>query len=183
MKLLPLLAAAGILSGCASAPEQEEERWSQVVKDPARIHGFFLRMIRQGQPGIAAKVTTIGEEELTIGINNRIAPDLTRRVLLGFEQHDVKVAEDGSTATARWCNPEFGLSYEFRLRLQILSGHKLWRLEITREQIEGLAQAGIAWFKKQREAADGRIYAYPPDWAAASVSSRCGCPPSAAASD
>src|SRR5688572_12660798 len=46
MKLLPLLSAAALLSGCASAPPQDEERPSQAAKDPAKIHGFFLRKIR-----------------------------------------------------------------------------------------------------------------------------------------
>jgi hypothetical protein len=178
MKLLPLLSAAALLAGCAGVPEQEEERPSQIAKDPAKIHGFFLRKIRAGLPGVAAAVTTLGPEELTIGVNNTIAPDLTRRILLGFEQHSVVVAPDGMTATARWCNPEFGLSNEFHLRAEKLAGRILWKLVVTREQIEDFARAGIAWFRKQREAADGRIYAYPPDWVAANVSNRCGCPPS-----
>src|SRR5262245_14589928 len=120
-KLLPMnrlapLAAATLLAGCASLADQEKERPKDVIKDPAKIHGFFLKMIREDKPGIAAQVTSISEEALTIGVRNRIAPDLTRRILLGFEQHDLKVSDDRTTATARWCNREFGVSRDFTLR-------------------------------------------------------------------
>ncbi len=172
MRSFTLLPAAVLLASCAAVPEgQEEERPKDVVKDPARIHGFFIRMIREDKPGIAAQVTTLDETAFTIGVRNRIAPDLTRRILLGFEQHDVRV--DGDRATVRWCNKEFGLSRDFGLISK--HGGKVWQLEITREQIEELATAGLAWFRKQREAADGRIYAYPPDWIATNVSTSCKC--------
>ena len=168
-----LLLAASLLAGCAAVPQQDEERPKDVIKDPARIHGFFLKMIREDKPGIAAQVTSIGEEALTIGVRNRIAPDLTRRILLGFEQHDLKVSDDRATATARWCNREFGLSRDFQLRSE--AGGRIWKLQITREQIEELANAGLGWFRKQREVADGRIYAYPPDWVPTPVSPKCPC--------
>jgi hypothetical protein len=173
MKLIALLLPAALLSACASAPGQEEESPKDVIKDPTRIHGFFIRMIREDKPGIAAQVTTLQEAELTIGVRNRIAPDLTRRILLGFEQHRVTVDENQEFAVARWCNNEFGISRDFKLISKFRG--KVWQLEITREQIEELAHAGLAWFRKQREVADGRIYAYPPDWKAANVSASCKC--------
>jgi len=160
-----------LIAGCAGMPEQDSEPVKDVIKDPSRIHGFFIRKIRDREPGIAAQVTTLDPDQFVIGVNNRIAPDLTRRILLGFEQHDVKVEKD--FAVARWCNKEFGISRDFRIRSEL--GGRLWKLEITREQIEELATAGLAWFRKQREAADGRIYAYPPDWSAAPVMTSCPC--------
>jgi hypothetical protein len=168
-----MLAAAALLAGCAELPEQEEERPKDIIKDPARIHGFFLKKIREGLPGVAAEVTSLQPAELTIGVNNTIAPDLTRKILLGFEQHDVSVSEDRKTATVRWCNREFGVSRDFQLRSE-LNG-RIWKLQITREQIEELAHAGLAWFRKQRDVADGRIYAYPPDWVAAPLTPKCPC--------
>jgi hypothetical protein len=172
MKLIALLLPAALLSACASAPVQDDERPKDVIKDPARIHGFFLRKIREREESVAAQVTTLRPpEQLYFGIRNEIAPDLTRRILLGFEQHDVRV--DGAIATVRWCNPEFGISRDFTLKSEL--GGKIWLLDITRDQIEELAHAGLAWFRKQREAADGRIYAYPPDWVAANVSATCKC--------
>lgn len=173
MNLFKLLPAALVVAGCASVEEQDEERPKDVIKDPARIHGFFVQKIRQRLPGIAAQVTTLDTNQFVIGVNNQIAPDLTRRILLGFEQHDVQVAEDRSRATVRWCNKEFGLSRDFTLRSEF--GGRIWKLEITREQIEELAHAGLAWFRRQREVADGRIYAYPPDWTHANVSASCPC--------
>ncbi|HEY3226757.1 MAG TPA: hypothetical protein VGK61_07180 [Planctomycetota bacterium] len=168
----PLLAAL-LIAGCAAAPEQDAEPVKDVIKDPAKIHGFFLRKIRDREEAIAAKVTTLKEEELVIGIRNRIAPDLTRRIILGFQQHSIRVAEDGKTAVARWCNPEFGITWD----IDIVRNPKLpiWQLHITREEIEELAPAGLAWFRRQREAADGRIYAYPPDWTPAPVMTSCPC--------
>src|SRR5262245_34880048 len=143
MNLLKLLPAALLVAGCAFLPDQEEERPKDIIKDPARIHGFFLKMIREDKPGIAAQVTSIDENVLTLGVHNTIAPDLTRRILLGFEQHSITVSDDKTTATARWCNREFGLSRDFVLRSEY--GGKLWKLQITREQIEELATAGLAW--------------------------------------
>lgn len=173
MNLFKLLPAIALLAGCASVPGQDEEPAKDVIKDPAKIHGFFVKKIRDREPGVAAQVTTLDSNQFVIGVNNRIAPDLTRKILLGFEQHDLRVAENKSTATARWCNPEFGISRDFTLRSELQG--RIWRLEITREQIEELATAGLAWFRKQREAADGRIYAYPPDWIAANVAASCKC--------
>jgi hypothetical protein len=175
MNLLTLLPAAALIAGCAALPEEQEpDRPKDIIKDPARIHGFFLRMIRDREEGIAAQVTTlVPPEQLYFGVRNQIAPDLTRRILLGFEQHDLRVAEDKSHAIVRWCNPEFGISREFTLRSE--AGGRIWKLDITRDQIEELARAGLAWFRKQREAADGRVYAYPPDWVAARVSATCPC--------
>jgi hypothetical protein len=173
MNLSRFLPAALLVAGCASLPEQEGERPSQVGKDPARIHGFFIQKIREREEKKAAAVTTLNEDAFYFGVRNQIAPDLTRRILLGFEQHDVKVAEDRSTATVRWCNPEFGISHHFTMRSEF--GGRLWKLEISVEQIEEFARAGLRWFERQREAADGRIYAYPPDWKAARVSPRCPC--------
>jgi len=172
MNSLTLLPVAALLAGCASAPEQDEERPGQIAKDPARIHGYFLRKIRDRMEGEAAKVTSLSYEELYFGVRNRIAPDLTRRIILGLEQHDLKVSEDRATATVRWCNKEFGISRDFTLRSV---GGKFWQLQITREQIEELAKAGLDWFKRQREVADGRIYAYPPDWVATNVAATCAC--------
>lgn len=171
MNLRTLLPAAFLLAGCASVPDQDEERPSKVAKDPARIHGFFVKKVRDRLEAEAAQVTTLDPNAFTIGVRNRIAPDLTRRILLGFEQHGLKV--DGPAATARWCNREFGISRDFRLVLDPVL--RIWLLEITREQIEELATAGLAWFRRQREAADGRIYAYPPDWVATNVSATCPC--------
>lgn len=173
MNFLRLLPAAALLAGCAVAPGQDEENFRDVLKDPNRIHGFFVRKIRDREPGIAAQVTSLDSNQFVLGVNNQVAPDLTRRILLGFEQHDLKRHENGQSATARWCNKEFGISRDFKLTSK--HGGKLWQLEITREQIEELAQAGLAWFRRQREAADGRIYAYPPDWVAANVSVSCSC--------
>lgn len=173
MILFKLLPAFVFLAGCATVPEQDEEPAKDVIKDPAKIHGFFVRKIRERLPGVAAQVTTLNPDQFVIGVNNRIAPDLTRKILLGFEQHDLRVAEDKTTATARWCNPEFGISRDFTLRSELQG--RIWKLEITREQIEELATAGLAWFRRQREVADGRIYAYPPDWSPALVSATCRC--------
>lgn len=173
MNLIKLLPAVALAAGCASLPGQDEEPAKDVIKDPAKIHGFFVKKIRERLPGIAAQVTTLDTNSFVIGVNNKIAPDLTRRILLGFEQHDVKVSEDRTKATARWCNKEFGLSRDFTLRSE--AGGRIWKLEITREQIEELATAGIAWFRRQREAADGRVYAYPPDWSPALVTTTCRC--------
>jgi len=174
MNLLKLLPAALLVAGCAAVPEQDEEHPKDIVKDPERIHGYFIRMIRERQESKAAEVTTLRPtEQLVLGIRNRIAPDLTRRILLGFEQHGVKVEEDRSAATVRWCNKEFGISRDFRLISK--HGGKIWELDITREHIEELATAGLAWFRRQREVADGRIYAYPPDWVATNVSPSCKC--------
>jgi hypothetical protein len=173
MNLFKLLPAALVIAGCAAVPPGDEERPKDVVKDPARIHGFFVKKIRERLPGVAAQVTTLDPNQFVIGVNNQVAPDLTRRILLGFEQHDVRVAEDRSKATVRWCNKEFGISRDFTLRSEHQG--RVWLLEITREQIEELANAGLAWFRRQREVADGRIYAYPPDWSPALVTPTCPC--------
>ena len=173
MNHLTLLPAAVLLAGCAAGPGQDEENPRDVVKDPARIHGFFLQMIRERKETIATQVTTLPEGHLYFGVRNQIAPDLTRRILLGFEQHSIEVVEEGRLAIVTWCNREFGIFRKFRLVRT--PQHPVWRLEITREQIEELATAGLAWFKRQRDAADGRIYAYPPDWVATNVSASCGC--------
>lgn len=173
MNRATLLLAAALLAGCAALPEQEEERPKDIIKDPARIHGFFVKKIREGEPGVAALVTTLDSNAFVIGVNNRIAPDLTRRILLGFEQHNLRVEDDKSRAVARWCNKEFGISRDFTLRSEARG--LIWKLEITREQIDELANAGLAWFRKQREVADGRIYAYPPDWVATPLTPTCPC--------
>jgi hypothetical protein len=173
MNLIKLLPAIAFAAGCASLPGQEPDRPKDIIKDPTRIHGFFLQMIREDRPAVAAEVTSLQPAELTMGVHNTIAPDLTRRILLGFEQHDVRVSEDRSQAVARWCNKEFGISRDFTLLST--AGGRIWKLQITREQIEELARAGLDWFRKQREVADGRIYAYPPDWVATNVAASCKC--------
>lgn len=173
MKFYRLLPAFALVAGCAAPPEQDIDRPSDIVKDPSRIHEFFLKKIREREDKVAAQVTTLDPDAFYFGVRNEIAPDLTRRILLGFEQHEVRVNEDRQGGIARWCNKEFGLSYDFPLRSEIRG--KIWRLHITREQIEELARAGLAWFRKQREAADGRVYAYPPDWIATPVSTSCPC--------
>ncbi|HEU4339029.1 MAG TPA: hypothetical protein VFS19_03085 [Planctomycetota bacterium] len=173
MNLIKLLPAVALAAGCASLPGQDEEPVKDIIKDPAKIHGFFIRKIREREELIAAKVTTLRpEEQLFFGVRNTIAPDLTRRILLGLEQHKVEVAPEGRTARVQWCNPEFGISREFQM---VNPSGKIWQLDITREQIEDFARAGLAWFRRQREAADGRIYAYPPDWVATKVSASCPC--------
>jgi hypothetical protein len=123
----------------------------------------------------AELVSTLTYEELYFGLRNQVAPDLTRRVILGFEQHDFQLSPDGTEARARWCNREFGISRDFRFVSRVRGQARLWEVQITRDQVEELARAGLVWFRKQREAADGRVYAYPPDWIAANVSATCGC--------
>src|SRR5690349_18104550 len=98
MNLIKLLPAVALAAGCAALPGQDEEPAKDVIKDPAKIHAFFVKKIRERLPGIAAQVTTLETNSFVIGVNNRIAPDLTRRILLGFEQHQVEVAPDRSTA-------------------------------------------------------------------------------------
>ena len=176
MKFLAALFVVSWAAGCASAPgEQEAVHPGQIARDPKLIHGYFLRKIRERIESDAAKVSTIPSEQLWIGLHNQIAPDLTRRIILGFEQHSFRLLENGEQAVARWCNPEFGISREFRFVSQVRGSVRLWKVEITRDQVEELARAGMDWFRKQREVADGRVYAYPPDWVAASVSAKCGC--------
>jgi hypothetical protein len=165
-----------VVAGCASAPEEQEDvHPGTIARDPKLIHGYFLRKIRERVESDAAKVSTIPSEHLWIGLHNEIAPDLTRRIILGFEQHGFQLLESGKEAVARWCNPEFGISRDFRFVSREIPGGRLWKVEITREQVEELAHAGLVWFRKQREAADGRVYAYPPDWVAANVSASCDC--------
>ena len=108
-----------------------------------------------------------------MAIQNRDAPELTRRVILGFEQHSVTVAEDRKTAVARWCNKEFGIFRDYRLLSEL--GGRIWTIDFTGEQLEELVPAAFAWFRRQREVADGRIYAYPPDWTHARAAETCGC--------
>ena len=176
MKFLAAFFAATVVAGCATAPEEQEDvHPGTIARDPKLIHGYFLRKIRERVESDAAKVSTIPSEHLWIGLHNEIAPDLTRRIILGFEQHGFQLLESGKEAVARWCNPEFGISRDFRFVSREMPGGRLWKVEITREQVEELAHAGLVWFRKQREAADGRVYAYPPDWVAANVSASCGC--------
>jgi len=69
---IPLLALF-LIAGARNA-EQDSEPFKDVVKDPAKIHGFFLRMIHDRQEAVAAKVTTLKEEELVIGIRTESHP-------------------------------------------------------------------------------------------------------------
>jgi hypothetical protein len=170
----PVLAAA-LFAGCAQAPEADPPRLAEVNQDPVRLHGYFMYMIRHDLEAKAAKVTTVDENALRFAIKNTIAPDLTRRLVLGFEQHSVTVAENDESRIARWCNKEFGISREYPLAQLEQAGKKYWVINFTRDQLRELPEAAMAWFRRQRQAADGRIYAYPPDWVAVPVMATCPC--------
>ncbi len=181
MKLLAALAAAALASACAApgGPAPDPGPLKEVVRDPARLHSYFVEMIRRDEPAAAHKVIAAGVlpyEAFYLGLHNTQAPDLTRRVLLGFRQAAVKVSADGDSATLRWHNEEFGICRDYRAASQVVAGRKIWGLVLSRADLEELVPAALAWFRRQRDAADGRFHAYPPDWTYASVGASCDCP-------
>lgn len=175
---LLLLAAA-----CSSVPAVADPGpLKDVVKDPARLHAYFTSMLRQGEIAQAHKVLStdarrrVPYEVFFLSVRNTQAPDLTLRVLTSFDQRAVSVAPDALEGTVRWCSPEFGLCRDYRVVADKIGTKRIWGLDFTRENLEELLPAALAWFRRQREAADGRIYAYPPDWTYARVDSTCTCP-------
>jgi len=176
MKPIGPVLAAVLFAACAQSPEEDPPRLAEINQDPAKLHGYFMYMIRNEMEAMAAKVTRVDEKALRFAIQNTVAPDLTRRLVLGFEQHSVTVAENDESRIARWCNKEFGISREYHLaQMESSSGKKYWVIDFTREQLAELPEAAMAWFRRQRQAAEGRIYAYPPDWTPVPVMATCPC--------
>ncbi|MBI4566115.1 MAG: hypothetical protein HY716_15625 [Planctomycetes bacterium] len=176
--LLPL----GMLGACRSPePRDFSPRW-KFLQNPAHPFDYFMEMIRCDLPAKAREILSADakkrfpEGSFTLAVRNTLAPDATKRLILGFEQHSVTVSPDGETALARWCNREFGVFLDIRLMRERLAGRWYWAIDFTREQlVETLEPALMAWYRRQRDAADGRIYAYPPDWEYAPVAADCPC--------
>jgi hypothetical protein len=150
------------------------EEAKTMAQDPAQLTEYFLDQVRCGEYANAynhglskgAKAALSYEQFYLV-----IQWEFVRRMILGFEQHAV----DRAAGTVRWCNAEMGVTREFRIAGMKIGTKTFWGLDFTREQLDDLKNTAFAWFEKQRAAADGRVYVYPPEWRYAPVGSRCTC--------
>ena len=171
------------LAACAApACRYTIEDAKTMTQDPAQLHAYFMDQIRCGQYGNAYEHCFSKTARESLGPYESspfyfvIQFELVKRMIVGLEQHDVRVDEGARTATVRWCNREFGLSREYRLvEERVGRTKKFWKYDFTRQQLEELKDAAFAWFRRQKEVADGRLYSYPPDWQYSPLGGACTC--------
>jgi len=164
IRFLPLL----FLWGCAGAPCDDLPSGKE-LKDPTRLLPVFREFMRCGEYAKAHKCLMPGAmsyEEFYLGFT--AFKDTTAHLVRGLVEHGI----DASAGTIRLCNPEFGVSRDFRIaRFKNL----IWTFDFTEADIRYFQDRALAWFRKQTQAADYRIYTYPPNWTYARVDGTCSC--------
>ncbi len=171
------------LAACAAPTSQFTiEDAKTMTQDPAKLHAYFIDQIKCGQYGNAYEHCFSNAAKASLGAYESspfyfvIQFELVKRMMVGLEQHEVRLGEGGRTAVARWCNREFGISREYSLVEERIGRTKrFWKYDFTRVQLEELKDAAFAWFRRQKDAADGRLYSYPPDWQYSPLGSACDC--------
>lgn len=177
-RALPLLLLSSL--GCASQPEPVptlDEMRAQ-MKDPKGLLAIFQRLVRTEQYAVlwkhclAVDPTTgrkfLEQEPFQLAMTNQEVRPVLPQLISSLEAHSV----DEKAGTVRICSPEYGISRDFRVRLL---AKRFWQFLFTMEDIDYFRERALAWFRKQVEVADGRHFAYPPDWKYARVVARCEC--------
>jgi hypothetical protein len=177
---MPVLALMALAAGCEAPPcRYGTEEAKVMTQDPKKLLAYFIDQILCGQLAAAHEHGLSRETKQQIDYNafylgltheqNGIKPlelDVTRRLLGGLRQEDLIV--DGNRARASWSNPEFGFLHPVRLVHQRVGRKTFWYFDFTREELEQFMKvavdASLAWFRRQRQVADGRLYTYPRDW-------------------
>lgn len=187
-----LWVAAVALAGCAApACRYTTDDAREMTQDPDKLLAYFIDQLLCGQYAPAHEYGLSRRTKQGLDYNafflaitheqKGVKPlelDVTRRLLAGIRQHQLVV--DGDSGRALWCNAEFGFSHPVRLVAEKIGRRKtFWTYEFSLESLEELMKAAVgaamAWFNRQREVADGRVYAYPPEWRHAAVATTCSC--------
>jgi hypothetical protein len=162
--LAPLL----LLAGCATT-QQGELPSGKELKDPKRLLPVFKEFLRAGELSKA-------HECLSKGAKSAVPYEAFFAVFTGFEGSARMITgleEHGLTETTiRICNPEFGISRDFKI---VKEFKIIWKLDLTREDLQYFQDRALEWFRRQNTAAGHRHYVYPPDWKYAPVMPRCDC--------
>jgi hypothetical protein len=167
MRFLPAL----LLAACA-APQTGELPSGKELKDPRRLLPVFKEFIRHQEyskaHGCLSKEAkeTLPYEPFYAGLT---AYEAVSHLISGLQEHGI----DTENGVMRICNPEFGVSRDFRIKGEF--GGRLWTLDFTRADLDFLQERALAWFRRQREAAGHRFHVYPRNWPYSKVMPRCGC--------
>jgi len=172
-RILPLLLTAS----CAAPQSQYGMEDAKIMtQDPEKLHAYFMDQIRgrdfanAHNYGLAKGARAALPYEQFYFV---IQWELVQRMILGFEQHAVDVK--GAAGTVTWCNPEFGLSRKYRIVGMKIGTKTFWGYDFTRDELQELKDRAFEWFGRQKSAADGRLYTYPPDWRYTPLGGACGC--------
>jgi hypothetical protein len=186
-------AAIVALAACAPAPVKtyDVEDAKKMVADPDQLLDYLMTQLLAKEFGSAHEYGLSRDTKALLryelfhaaltmeqsGVGRPLDLEVTRRLLRGLRQHGLHV--EGASATARWCNPEFGFSHPVRLSQQKIGRKRLWGYDFTRDELEGFMRAAqdaaLAWFSHQKKVADGKLYTYPPDWHHTPLGSSCRC--------
>ncbi|GEM_PF-5821138 len=169
-----------LLGACQSAPEPVPTRdeMRAKLKDPRGLLEVFQKLVRTEQHAVAwefclavdpvTKEKVIGKEAYQLAMTNELVRPVLPRLLTGLEAHAV----DEKGGKMRLCNPEFGVSRDFEIRLFL---RRLWTFAFTPEDLDYFRDRALAWVRKQVEMAGHRHHVYPPDWKYSKVLPQCGC--------
>jgi hypothetical protein len=164
------------LIGCAAPADAPivDEPLSKEIKEMAAkaetVYGAFSALLDKGSHAKAYLLLSadakskITEEEFVIAMTSF---DEMRRMMVEAQVHDVKVTD--KAGVLRICNPEFGLSEEFRIVWFV----KIWTFDLTSEQIKGLTDKVIRWYDTR--SADGGRHVFPSGYPHPSSLRRCPC--------
>lgn len=158
----------------ASAPPQDAEERRERLKDPANVWPMFQEHLRRGEYSKAHSLITpsaaaahLPYEVFYIIFASFEAP---RRMVAKMQAHKV---EGGATpGRLLLCSPEFGVSREVKLTKFM---GKVWTLDFARDDVEYFKGRPMDWYRHQVKRADGRHFAYPPDWTYAPLARTCSC--------
>ena len=183
--LLVFVIAAG---GCVlPRPEQEIETAEVKAKlqDPALVHELFFGWIgsQENYGKVHDKLLSrdakaaMSYDAFCLGVTQarNLVPEGFRHLVGGMRQHKVAVPKSGVT-WVRWCNVEMGYSRDIKLVATTVAAFVFWYVELTREDLESLKDALLAWYRRQKEADGDQRLVHPPHWRYASVG-RCACQP------
>ena len=144
------------------------------LKDPADVFPVFQDLVKAGEYGTAHLILSpsparvMAYEEFYVAASSFEA---VRRLIASFEVHAVEVEDGADVGRIRICSNEFGVSKYWKLARM----GKIWILDSNREDLIGLKDRALSWYRRQVKSADGWHFAYPPDWNYTPVRRNCAC--------
>ncbi len=175
-----------VLGGCLAARQDVEvpkEKLREYLSNPKILHeGFCLLLTSADSYGIAHDKFLSAEsknalryEAFVLGITQvrNLVPVGFERLVSGIRLHKSSEPQN-DTMIVRWCNAEFGFSREFKLVLTRIGKFQFWQIDLRREDLEAMQEPLLAWYRKQKDAANDQRLVYPPGWKYAAIDA-CDC--------
>lgn len=174
-----LLLLTASLTACASKPPDPDpvDLDKQLLKQPETLYRFWATALHNRQFDnahaclSAAAKRRLSVEEFSVAMTSY---GEIRRMMEEARVHAIDVDRDKGVGTLRVCNPEFGLTAEYKIvhEFKNIKGG-IWSFDLSREEIEQLTGKVLGWYGSRDP--DGRKHVYPPDYKHHRASDPCPC--------